>query len=100
MSRSVKKHPVVKDKGSGKWGKRQASKAVRRSKSFDGSGKEYKKLYNSGNIYDYISYYSKEDAIKDWKREELLPVRKQRLHKKYQILEKWLIAWEKMMIKK
>ena len=100
MSRSVKKHPVVKDHGSGKWGKRQASKAVRRSKSFDDSGKEYKKLYNTWNIHDYVSYYSKEDAIKDWKKEESLPVRKQHLHRKYQTLEKWLIVWEKMMLKK
>ena len=98
MSRSYKRRPIVKDHNSGKYGKRQGNKAVRRKKDFSLSGSEYKKVYNSWNIHDYISYYSKEDAIKDWYKEE--KERSKYLHKKYGTLKKWLQAWKKMMLKK
>ena len=100
MSRSRKKNPITKDHWGGKFGKRMASKAVRRSKDFSLSGGEYKKIYESWNINDYISYYSKEDAIKDWYDEEAEHCKYQHLHKKYGTLERWLKAWEKMSLRK
>ena len=42
MSRSRKKVPISKDHRSGKWGKKQANRAVRRNKSQSLKGKEYK----------------------------------------------------------
>lgn len=61
MSRSRKKHPVVKDFSRGnngtRWDKRQASKRVRRHKGPIPDGCGYKKLYPSWNIHDYVSYY-------------------------------------------
>ena len=100
MSRSFKKNPINKDHFGGKYGKRMASKAVRRKKTFALSGGEYKKVYESWNINDYISYYSKEDAIKDWYNEEAEHCKYPHLHKKYGTLERWLQAWEKMALRK
>ena len=102
MSRSYKKHPIVKDHTSGKWGKQQGNKAVRRDKEFSSSGKDYKKIYNSWDIHDYISYYTKEEAIKQWEAEESdgREGKYQILHDKYGTLDRWLIAWKKMMLNK
>ncbi len=100
MSRSKRRTPIVKDHNSGKWGKRQANKRVRREKDFDGKGKSYKKIYPSYDIHDYITRYSKERAIKDWKDEENNPEYDYRLHQRYKTLEEWLAAWEKMILNK
>lgn len=100
MSRSRKKVPIVKDRYSGKWSKRQANKKVRKEQEISIRGKDYKKIYESWNIHDYINYYSKEDAIKDWYEEESLPTSCRWRHKRYETLEKWLFAWEKMMLNK
>ena len=100
MSRSYKKVPIVKDHDSGKIGKRFANKAVRRKEEDALKGKEYKKIYPSWDIHDYINYYPKEEAIQDWYDEEKYPEHSQTRHRKYGTLEKWLIAWEKMMLKK
>lgn len=99
MSRSYKKHPIVKDHSSGKWGKKQSNRAVR-NKEEAYKRSNYKKVYPSWDIHDYISYYSKEMAIEDWYVEEARPKESQFLHNKYGTLEKWLIAWEKTMLKK
>lgn len=59
MSRSYKKTPVIKDNGHGahrRWNKKQANRVVRNDDTFDISGKAYRKLYSSWDIYDYISY--------------------------------------------
>lgn len=100
MSRSRKKVPISKDHRSGKWGKKQANRAVRRDKNRSLKGKEYRKIYDSWDIHDYISFYPKEEAIKDWYAEEQEPAWNRWRHKKYKILERWLIAWEKMMYNK
>ena len=100
MSRSYKKVPVIKDYESGRWGKRQANKAVRRIPCELFKGKEYKKVYSSWEIHDYSELYTKEEAIEDWNREEAYPEAHRWRHKKYGTLERWLIAWEKMMIRK
>ena len=100
MSRSYKKVPVVRDHDSGKNGKRFANKAVRKKEEDALKGKEYKKVYPSYNIHDYRAFYPKEEAIKDWYEEEKLPEHSQTRHRRYKTLERWLIAWEKMMLRK
>ncbi len=99
MSRSRKKTPIGKDSGSKKWAKRQANKKVRKTKGLF-SGKDYKKLYESWDINDYICYYSRAEAIEDWYREEQDDKFPGWRHNKYRSLEEWLVAWEKMMIRK
>ena len=71
MSRSFKKHPVCTDGRDGrKWPKRQANKAVRRFKKGLDDGKDYKKLYCSWNIHDYISRCTFEEW-KEFYKDEL-----------------------------
>lgn len=100
MSRSFKKTPISKDHWGGKFGKRMANKAIRNKKDFTSSGGEYKKMYESWDINDYVSYYSREDAIKDWYDEEGDHCKYKHRHNKYGTLEKWLKAWEKMSLRK
>ena len=100
MSRSFKKKPIYKSHDGGKEMKRIASHAVRRKKDFSSNGADYKKVFESWNLNDYISYYSKEDAIKAWYDEESSHSTSQWRHKKYGTLEKWLKAWEKMALRK
>lgn len=54
MSRSYKKTPVVKDHESGKWGKNQANRKVRRCKNVIANGKAYRKVYNPWDIHDCV----------------------------------------------
>ena len=102
MSRSYKKTPVVKDNFGGKTGKRLANKKVRKLKNELFKGGEYKKVYESWDINDYISYYTLEEAIKDWLKEEQPDVSSTShyLHNKYGSLERWIQAWKKMMVGK
>ncbi len=55
MSRSFKKNPVVKDSGSKKWVKREASKSVRRFRGVIANGGAFRKIFCSWDINDYIS---------------------------------------------
>ena len=102
MSRSYKKTPIVKDNIGGKTGKRFANKKVRKFKGELLKGGEYKKISESWNINDFISYYTLEDAIADWFEEEkdYVPKRKAWRHRRYKTLENWIIAWKKMMLNK
>jgi len=73
MSRSYKKFCVFKEENS-KYGKRQASKAVRRTTGIKNGGL-YKKYYCSWNICDfriYIheKYISKKEFINKWHNDE------------------------------
>lgn len=67
MSRSYKKSPVSTDgrRKTTKYFKNQANRIVRRS---DGAynGKSYRKLYQTWNIHDFISYWTLQDAIKSY----------------------------------
>lgn len=100
MSRSIKRKPVSKDCESGKWGKKQANRKVRREKEFSGKGKQYKKIYNSWNIHDFVCYWTLDDAIKDWYNEEKEPTQYQWRHKQFKTLENWINYWKKCMIRK
>lgn len=102
MSRSYKKTPIVKDNIGGKTGKRFANKKVRRLKNELFKRKEYKKAYESWDINDYISYYTLEEAIKDWYKEEKenFPRELAWRHNEFKTLEKWIQHWKKMMLGK
>ncbi len=68
MSRSYKKNPFLKYGGCSRFGKRQANKAVRRyiKANLDNTqlkGSLYKKIYNSYDIYDVVSYCPKNDSF-------------------------------------
>ena len=67
MSRSYKKSPVYTDRPHGaKYWKRVSNKKVRRYKGKLANGKAYKKIYDSWEIHDYISYWTKQEAINDY----------------------------------
>lgn len=66
MSRSYRKTPIIKYGGFGKVGRKLANKVVRRylKKHLDlmpQKGSWYKRLYEQYDIYDVISYCTKED---------------------------------------
>lgn len=64
MSRSYKKTPISKDNPGGrKSSKKQANRRVRNSKNVP-NGKQYRKFFNSYDIYDYISECSFEEYKK------------------------------------
>lgn len=74
MSRSYKKFPCKRAYygRSGTFGRRQANKKVRHL-PIDyhlPNGGNFKKLYESCNIYDYSCVQFKEWAIKQWEEEE------------------------------
>ena len=67
MSRSYKKNPIYTDRPHGaKYWKRVGNKKVRKNNNTFPKGKKYKRMYNSWEIHDYISRYSKCEAIKDY----------------------------------
>lgn len=64
MSKSYKKTPTIKYGGKGN--KRFANKKVRKYKGQIQNGKSYKKLYQSWDINDIVSYYPEELMIKNY----------------------------------
>lgn len=102
MSRSYKKTPIIKDNGkSKKVAKTFAVRKTRRKlKNLDyeiADGKSYKKEFESWEIADYITRWTKEDALKEyeskskkycWFREE------------WPTLEDYLNYWYKCMKRK
>lgn len=99
MSRSYRKHPIVKDGGRSKKEDRTlANRIVRRKlNNLDyeiADGKAYKKEFESWNIADYISMWTKEEAIKEYERDEYID------KKRFPTLESWLNFWEKCMHRK
>lgn len=99
MSRSYRKHPVVKDNGkSKKQDKTLANRIVRRKlkdPEYDlADGKSYKKEYESWNIADYITRWTKEEAIKEY--DENFYIDKER----FPTLDSWINFWEKCMYRK
>lgn len=63
MSRSFKHTPIIKCAGD-RSNKKLANRVVRRAEGLY-QGKTYRKLFQSWNIYDYISRYTKDEALKD-----------------------------------
>lgn len=96
MSRSYKRSSVSTDGSphTTKEMKRIANSKVRNSKgTYNGSS--YKKLFCSYDIHDYISRWSKEDAIQKWFEEEADILNgiisfKYSYHNKYKTLKNFL----------
>lgn len=73
MSKSYKKTPIGKDCGYHKKGKKFANRRVRalNENELCSRGSLYKRYYESWNIVDYISRWTKEDAIEYYKKKEI-----------------------------
>ena len=99
MSRSYKKRPIGTDGSphTTKEMKRHANSKVRKTKGIY-NGNSYKKLFCSYDIHDYISRYSREEAIQKWFEEETDILNgiisfKYSDHNKYKTLENFLNRW-------
>lgn len=67
MSRSVKKNPVQKyAPKSGRWGKQQANKKVRRFRGELSNGCNYKDLYDRWNIHDCRDRTTLNEHLERW----------------------------------
>ena len=72
MSRSYKKNPFYKDQSLRKFGKKMANRRVRAYlKDFNNvvKFKNYRKVYNSWDIHDFIFYETKKDIIRRYERD-------------------------------
>lgn len=102
MGKSYRKNPIVKDNGkSKKEMKSLANRKVRRKLNdpdFNiADGKAYKKEFESWDIADFISRWTKEDAIKEYENKS----KKYRWFKEeWPTLEDYLNYWEKTMHRK
>lgn len=66
MSRSCKKTPVCKDNSKGsKKAKKLANKKIRKTDVANGGA--YKKAFQQYDMHDYISYWTKEVALKSFR---------------------------------
>lgn len=106
MSKSYRKNPISKDGGtSSKKKKKIMHKTVRRKLNRDISDDSLanipsKKMYETWDINDYISRYTREDAIAYYNKTEKDEWQKEWFYKKYPTLEDWLNEWEKNYIRK
>jgi len=109
MSRSYKKFPVAKDnQKDSKKAKSRANRHFRRSCSDNIPLKSayHRKYTESWNIHDYICYWTKQDAIDRWEREELTSDNPEynkiynHWHTRFGTKEKYLNYWEKCMRRK
>lgn len=67
MSRSYKKNEICTDRSNGaKFWKRISNKKVRKSRDSFQKSSKYKRIYNSYEIHDYISRWSKKQALNDY----------------------------------
>jgi|HigsolmetaAR206D_1030411.scaffolds.fasta_scaffold00003_82 hypothetical protein len=65
MSRSYKQTPVWKNGRPGRFGKKLANRKIRRYKEDISDGGQYRKLYESWNIHNFISYYPFSEYLKE-----------------------------------
>ena len=93
MSRSYKKVPIYKSHDGGKRMKRIASKTVRRNWNTPLKGGNYKKLFNSWDLNDWVTYWPIEEAILTYEENEYY-------RNKFNTLEEFLIFWKKEMTRK
>ena len=72
MSRSYKKNSICRSRGwYGRGSKRLANKAVRKSLNLSTKQRAaYRKVFNSYDLWERISYWTKLDAISAWEEEE------------------------------
>lgn len=92
MSRSYRKIPIWKSHDGGKEMKRIASKVVRRHWDIPLKGGNYKKLFESWNLNDYILYWPIEDAILTYQDNRYY-------RERFDTLEKFLTYYKKQLRK-
>ena len=95
MSRSYKKNPIVKDNGKGKKDKKAIANSRVRNKLKDldytiANGKAYRKEYESWDIADFVSRWTRQEAINYYNNKESFVDRK-----RFPTLESWLAYWKK-----
>jgi NAD+--asparagine ADP-ribosyltransferase len=92
MSRSYRKTPCTKDnKKSRKFWKRYSNHKIRHNELPSRKRGAFKRIETSYNIYDYITLFTKEEAIdfyNKYKNEKFF-------RKKYNSLEEFLSQWKK-----
>lgn len=102
MSKSYKKHPVIKDNGgSKKVSKNLANRRLRarNKKGVEiGDGGSYKKHYEQWDIADYTCRWSKEDAIAFYNDPNVIGGNWAR--ERFDTLEDFLAYWKKEMLGK
>ena len=62
MGKSYKRTPIIKYAGYGKFGKKQANRRVRHSDLIASKGTQHKKLYQTWDINDVVSHWTREAA--------------------------------------
>ena len=67
MSRSYKKTPITKGCGYGRFGKKYANRILRRNNEIF-KRSLYKRNFNSWDINDYVSRWTKEEAIEHYNK--------------------------------
>jgi hypothetical protein len=94
MSRSYKKNNISKDNPHGrKYMKRYSNHKIRKAELPSRQRAAYRRVLSSYDIYDYIVYWTKEEAIRDYNNNE-------RLQKLYPTVEDFLSYWEKLVHRK
>ena len=99
MSRSYRKHPVIADNAKyASFGKKQARRRVRNLdiEELPLKGNAEKKVYESWNIHDFKSYWSWENALKQYRED---PDYYARYHHCYNE-DDWYWHWYKCMKRK
>ncbi len=100
MSRSYKKHPISKDNGHSKKEMRTlANRTVRRrlNRQEDytiANGKAYRKEFDSWCIADYVTRWTKQEAIDEYEKSDYVS------KEMFPTLESFLNFWEKCMRRK
>lgn len=111
MSRSIKKHPIIKDNRKySKWCKKRANRTFRRGTAgtelCSGKSAFHRKYTEKWDIHDYVSRWTKKEAEADWEQEEMYmkngisSSRYTRWHKTFGTKERFLNYWEKCMRRK
>lgn len=101
MSRSHKRHPVLKDGGhSHKEGKRATSRRARRTSAVLPAKGNHAHRYLDDRLVESRSYMTKRDAERIWDEEEMEYGDGGYLHFVFKTKERWLLWWRKRYLGK
>lgn len=101
MSRSRRKHPVLKDGGnSHKEAKQYNNRLVRRAGKYLPPKGNYGHRYFGDWMVEYTSRMTEADAIRAWEAEETVHAWTHRLHERFGTRERWLAHWHKAYLGK
>lgn len=97
MSRSYKKTPITKSDTHGrKSSKRLSNHAIRKIELPTRQRGAFRKVYNSWDIYDYVSRWTLEEAIAEYNER----CKSHYFREKYPTLEDFIKFWKKCMLYK